>query len=92
MLQNQKESIQYFLKDEVEEGRFRMNLYHRLSVYPIVVPALRERQGDVALLAGYFAEQLRRKLGLQQLVLEPALLEELNRIFFRAVLLSDISE
>ena len=67
------------LKDEVEAGRFRADLYHRLSAYPIVVPALRERQGDVSLLAGYFAEQLRRKLGLQQLVLEPAVLEQLGR-------------
>lgn len=67
------------LKDEVEAGRFRADLYHRLSVYPIVVPPLRERQGDVVLLAGYFTEQLRRKLGLQQLVLDPALLEQLTR-------------
>lgn len=66
------------LKDEVDAGRFRADLYHRLSVYPIVVPPLRERQGDVTLLAGYFAEQLRRKLGLQQLVLEPAMLEQLS--------------
>ena len=67
------------LKDEVEAGRFRADLYHRLSVYPIVVPALRERQGDIALLAGYFAEQLRRKLGLRQLVLETDMLEQLSR-------------
>lgn len=66
------------LKNEVEAGRFRADLYHRLSVYPIVVPPLRERHGDVTLLAGYFTEKLRRKLGLQQLVLEPALLEQLN--------------
>lgn len=66
------------LKDEVNAGRFRADLYHRLSAYPIVVPALRERQGDAILLAGYFAEKLRRKLGLQQLVLEPAMLEQLS--------------
>ncbi len=55
------------LKQEVSEGRFRADLYHRLSVYPIRVPSLRERVGDVQLLAGYFVEQTKRKLGLNQL-------------------------
>jgi len=55
------------LKEEVEEGKFRADLYHRLSVYPIRVPNLHERVGDVPLLAGYFVEQTRRKLGLKQL-------------------------
>jgi anaerobic nitric oxide reductase transcription regulator len=55
------------LKEEVGEGRFRADLYHRLSVYPIRVPRLYERVGDVQLLAGYFVEQTRRKLGISQL-------------------------
>lgn len=55
------------LKEEVGEGRFRADLYHRLSVYPIRVPRLYERVGDVQLLAGYFVEQTRRKLGIAQL-------------------------
>ena len=55
------------LKEEVGEGRFRADLYHRLSVYPIRVPRLYERVGDVQLLAGYFVEQTRRKLGITQL-------------------------
>jgi len=55
------------LKEEVGEGRFRADLYHRLSVYPIRVPCLYERVGDVQLLAGYFIEQTRRKLGIAQL-------------------------
>ncbi|WP_394205229.1 nitric oxide reductase transcriptional regulator NorR [Shewanella waksmanii] len=54
---------------EVEEGRFRADLFHRLSVYPIAVPALRHRSGDVSLLAGYFIEQSRRKLGMAQLAI-----------------------
>jgi len=55
------------LNEEVGEGRFRADLYHRLSVYPIRVPGLSERAGDVQLLAGYFVEQVRQKLGIQQL-------------------------
>ncbi|CAM2935588.1 nitric oxide reductase transcriptional regulator NorR [Vibrio neptunius] len=57
------------LKEEVSEGRFRSDLYHRLSVYPISVPPLREREGDIVLLAGYFLEQARRKLGIVQIKL-----------------------
>lgn len=57
------------LRDEVESGRFRADLFHRLSVYPIDIPPLRERSSDIILLAGYFCEIVRRKLGLQQLTL-----------------------
>ncbi|MBR9911872.1 MAG: nitric oxide reductase transcriptional regulator NorR [Gammaproteobacteria bacterium] len=53
------------LPEEVAAGRFRADLYHRLSVYPIQVPALRQRQRDAVLLAGYFLEQQRRRFGLQ---------------------------
>ncbi len=53
------------LKTEVAEGRFRPDLYHRLSVYPLVVPPLRERGEDVNLLAGYFLERDQRRLGLR---------------------------
>ena len=66
------------LKEEVAAQRFRADLYHRLSVYPIHIPPLRERQGDTTILAGYFSEQVRRKLGLQQLVLEPEVLPYLH--------------
>ncbi len=60
------------LKQEVEQGNFRADLYHRLSVYPIWVPPLRERERDVLLLTGYFLEVTARKLGLRQLKLAPA--------------------
>ncbi len=66
------------LKHEVQEGRFRSDLYHRLSVYPIEVPSLRERDDDTALLAGYFLEQARRKLGLVQLKLGEGAQRQLN--------------
>lgn len=59
------------LKREVELGNFRADLYHRLSVYPIKVPALRARTTDILLLAGYFLEVTARKLGLRQLTLAP---------------------
>lgn len=55
------------LVEEVEQGRFRADLYHRLSVYPIKVPPLNERGNDVLLLAGFFLERTRRKLGIRQL-------------------------
>ncbi|MEX1670105.1 nitric oxide reductase transcriptional regulator NorR [Zhongshania guokunii] len=67
------------LKEEVSAGRFRADLYHRLSVYPIQVPPLRERQRDVLLLAGFFVEQQRRRLGLQAVRIEPSAQTELLR-------------
>ncbi len=54
-----------------EDGLFRMDLYHRLSVFPIQVPALREREKDILLLAGHFLEQNRIRLGLRGIRLTP---------------------
>ncbi len=58
------------LAEEVRAGRLRADFYHRLSVYPLVVPPLRERGHDVLLLAGNFLEQNRSRLGLGSLRLD----------------------
>lgn len=46
------------LKREIAEGRFREDLFHRLNVIPIHVPALDERKEDIPLLVTYFAEHI----------------------------------
>ena len=66
------------LKHEVLAGRFRADLYHRLSVFPLVAPPLRERDQDITLLCGFFVERSRKQLGLQSLRLSPASLKLLG--------------
>jgi PAS domain S-box-containing protein len=51
------------LERAVEEGRFRSDLYYRLKVYPIHVPALRDRKEDIPQLVNYFARKYGSKLG-----------------------------
>lgn len=58
------------LAQEVRAGRYRADFYHRLSVYPLPVPPLRERGHDVLLLAGHFLELNRARLGLGSLRLD----------------------
>ena len=59
------------LEDEVTSGRFRADLYHRLAVYPIRVPPLRERREDIPALAAHFLDESRRRLGLGPVRLSP---------------------
>ena len=56
----------------VRDGHFRADLYHRLSVYPVAIPPLRERGSDVQVLAGHFLEINRTRLGMRSLRLAPA--------------------
>jgi len=52
------------LSEEIAGGRFREDLYHRLAVVPIRVPALSERREDIPLLARYFMERMAQSTGL----------------------------
>jgi DNA-binding NtrC family response regulator len=62
----------------VTEGRFREDLYFRLNVVPVAVPALRERTGDIAALAEHFIGRFCRELGRPAAKLHPGALERLQ--------------
>ncbi len=86
------------LQQEVAKGRFRADLYHRLSVYPVKVPPLRDRDNDSLLLAGYFLEKNQKRFGVQGLRLSleakqlirqyrwPGNVRELEHVLSRAAL------
>jgi PAS domain S-box-containing protein len=84
----------------VAEGRFREDLYYRLSVFPIQVPPLRERGADVVQLASHFLERTCQDFGHRPLTLSrqqasllkqynwPGNIRELKNVIERAVILS----
>ncbi len=88
------------LAAEVKKGTFREDLYYRLSVFPIEVPALRERQADIVPIAQHFVRDACRQLGRQPLRMTkghavelvkhawPGNIRELKNVIERAVILS----
>lgn len=67
------------LKQEVENGTFRKDLYYRLNVLPLRLPSLAERKGDIRLLIDYFMERVSKKLNKKKVYISNekiAMLEE----------------
>lgn len=91
------------LEEEVKAGRFRADLFHRLNMYPLTVPPLRDRREDIPMLAGRFCEKTGKQLGLGPVRLAPELLNalraynwpgnvrELENVLSRAVLKASIA-
>jgi len=89
------------LEELVQAGRFREDLYYRINVVPIVLPALRERQGDIPLLVGHFlriyckanAKPLKQVeaevLGVMEDYDWPGNVRELENVVQRLVLMND---
>jgi two-component system, NtrC family, nitrogen regulation response regulator NtrX len=63
----------------VEKGTFRDDLYHRIFVFPIQLPPLRERAGDIPTLAAHFASLVAEQNGWKPRGFQPAALDELAR-------------
>ncbi|MES2484464.1 MAG: sigma 54-interacting transcriptional regulator [Bacteroidota bacterium] len=88
------------LEKEVGEGRFRLDLYYRLNIFPIQLPSLRERIDDIPLLTDHFIAGFNKKTGkrisgisnevLQQMLQYPwpGNIRELENIIERSVLLT----
>jgi len=89
------------LRAQVAARRFREDLFFRLSVFPIVVPPLRDRKGDIARLAHYFTDRFSRDMKKRQLSISaealdalreyrwPGNVRELQNCIERAVILAD---
>ncbi len=67
------------LRTEAEAGRFRQDLYYRLSVFPLELPPLRKRLEDVPLLAEHFLQRFARQVGHAQFKLTLANVNDLQR-------------
>jgi len=85
----------------VQQGNFREDLFYRLNVFPIQMPALRERSDDIAALAQHFLTQAKRKFGKPLLRLNaqsikhlehyswPGNIRELQNLIERSVILAE---
>ena len=67
------------LKQMVEEGKFRSDLYYRLNVFPLTVPPLRERREDIPLLTRYFVQKHAQRMGRDIETIPTSALEALTR-------------
>jgi formate hydrogenlyase transcriptional activator len=89
------------LEREVADGRFRMDLFYRLNVFPVHVPPLRERLDDIPILVDYVAARLARRMGKRIPHIEKGTLEamqqyswpgnvrELQNVIERGMILAD---
>ncbi|HEV7505666.1 MAG TPA: sigma 54-interacting transcriptional regulator [Thermoanaerobaculia bacterium] len=92
------------LQAAIETGTFRRDLFYRLNVFPIAVPALRERADDISLLVEYFIDRYARKAGktirrVNKRTLDhlraypwPGNVRELQNVIERSVILCDTDE
>jgi len=67
------------LKKEMSAGRFRQDLFYRLNIFPIAVPALRERPGDLNALVPYFIGRYSKKFGKKLLGISPGAMDSLRK-------------
>ncbi len=68
------------LKEEIAENRFREDLYHRLGVIIIHVPALKDRADDIPLLAAHFVEQICSEMGMPRKTIDNEAINELKNL------------
>lgn len=68
------------IKEEVERGLFRRDLYHRLNMFEIVIPPLRERRVDIPMLAGHFHRGARARFGYRTKGFSPEALKYLDSL------------
>src|SRR6185436_6573158 len=65
------------LKDQVNKGLFREDLWYRLNVFPITVPPLRQRRDDIPMLIEHFSRTFSRKIGKEINSIAPATISSL---------------
>ena len=68
------------LRKEINEGRFREDLFHRLSVIPIHVPSLNDRKDDIPLLVAHFISMICQEQGIKLKPIQPAAIQALQAI------------